>query len=207
MARQKDYDYFASMAKMADTAYAAAKENHELFQGYDPAELPEKLKVITALESQGDDLKHDILQNLAKDFLPPLEVEDIIQLSERMDDVIDALEDIALTLYTFNIVAIRRDVTAIVEIIFQCGTLLKALLKEFKSYKKSIRLKELVIEINRHENEADKLYLYAMKKLLTEETDPVEIIRWQRMYDSLETCCDSFEDVADLIENIVMKNT
>lgn|GEM_PF-2838652 len=49
--------------------------------------------------------------------------------------------------------------------------------------------------------------MYAMKKLLTEETDAVEIIRWQRMYDCLETCCDSYEDVADVIENIVMKNT
>lgn len=207
MARQKDYDYFSSMARLADTAYAAAEENHALFRQYDPAVLPDKLKVITALESEGDDLKHEIMLNLARDFLPPLEVEDIIQLSELMDDVIDTLEDIALTLYSFNIVSIRKDVMEIVEIIYKCSASLKALLQEFKNYKKSSRLKELVIEINGYENEADKLYLYAMKKLLTEETDAVEIIRWQRMYDCLETCCDSFEDVADTIENIVMKNT
>lgn len=207
MSRKKDYNYYDAFYRLSETAYKAAAHNHETIKNFPPKDMAARLDEMHEIEHEGDEIRHDIMTNLAKEFLPPIDLEDITELSGLLDDVVDYLEDILLTLFSFNVSAIKSEAAEFTVIILKSATAMRALMKEFKNFKKSSELKKLIIEINQYENDGDKLYVEAMNKLFSEETDAIEVIKWTRMYDDLEECCDTFEQVADAVENIVMKNT
>lgn len=207
MARKQNYDYYSVFVTLAEYSCQAAGLAHEVLHNFNPKELPNKLEEIHCIEHAADEKKHEMMQALAKEFLPPIEVEDIAQLAHLIDNVTDYVEDILIKLYAYNIQSIRPEAFEFSEIITKCCAMLPKVMQEFKHFRKSTKLHKYTIEINDLEGEADDLYTKAMHDLHANSKDPIEVLTWSRMLDCLERCCDATENVADSIENIVMKNS
>lgn len=207
MAKKENDFYFDTFAKGIFYASDAAALLQSCFENFNASNMKEQIDKMHGIEHAADGVKHEMMQRLVKEFLPPIEREDIVELSHTIDDVTDAIEDVLLGMYIFNIVKLRPDVKEIVDLISRCCASLKEMAVELHNFRKSSVLRDKIIEINGLEEEGDRLYTAAMRRLYTEEKDPVAILAWTTMYDRMEKCCDGCEHVADMVEQIIMKNS
>ena len=106
----------------------------------------------------------------------------------------------------YNIKTIRDEAFEFVKIIKSSTDTMKQMMDEFPNFRKSSSIHKYIVEINDKEEEGDRLYTAAMRRLYIESDDPVEIVVWTQVFQCLEDCCDACEDVADIVESIIMKN-
>ncbi len=206
MAKKKDNYYFDTFTKGIFYSNDAAKLLKECLSNYNPAGLHAQIEKMHKIEHAADDLKHEMMEQLMKEFLPPIEREDIVALAHTIDNVTDCIEDVLLRMYMFNIQSLKPEVMTFTDVILRCCDALKEMALELHNFKKPAILKERIIEINHLEEDGDRLYTEAMRRLYTEEKDPVAITAWTTMFERFEKCCDCCEDVADMVEQIIMKN-
>lgn len=205
--KKKDYNYFEAFEKNASYAVASSELLLNTIKAYPPADMDAKVKEMHNIEHSADLEKHGMMEFLLKDFLPPLEREDIISLSQKIDDVTDAVEDVMIHLNIYNVQKITKELEDFAQLVNECCITMEKTLTEFKTFKKSKNLRSMLVEINRLEEEGDGLYALGTKKLFVECKDPIEIMTMTGIIDCFEKCCDAIEDVADDIESIVLKNT
>ncbi|HEY0160010.1 MAG TPA: DUF47 family protein [Thermoanaerobaculia bacterium] len=195
---EKFYDDFKSMA---DELRRGARLL-EAMLAVDPP-IADKAHEIKEVEHKCDFLTHEIIQRLNKTFVTPIDREDIHELARTLDDVMDAIDNAASLIPLYKIDKIRpgaRELTRI--IIQQCDEIRTAV--EALEQRKGVL--ERAIEINRLENEADRIHKNAISQLFDEETNPITILKWKEIYDLLEEATDACEDVANLLENVVVKH-
>ena len=195
---EKFYDDFKSMA---DELRRGARLL-EAMLAVDPP-IADKAHEIKEVEHKCDFLTHEIIQRLNKTFVTPIDREDIHELARTLDDVMDAIDNAASLIPLYKIDRIRpgaRELTRI--IIQQCDEIRTAV--EALEQRKGVL--ERAIEINRLENEADRIHKNAISQLFDEETNPIVILKWKEIYDLLEEATDACEDVANLLENVVVKH-
>ena len=201
---KKGYDYFDEFVKLLGYSAQAAKILDDSLRAYDEERLRSMIMEIHGVEHAADLEKHDMIHRLAREFITPIEREDIILLSQNIDEVTDKIEDVMLRLYYNNIQSIRPDSLELVSIVVKSCDMVKLMLKEFASFRHSKSLRDHIIAINTLE---DQVFVTSMRELHTTCTDPVEIICWREVYFYLEKCTDACEHVADVVEQIVMKNS
>ncbi len=206
MAKKSNNYYFDSFEKGVAYACDAAALLSACYENYDPAHLRERMEEMHTIEHTADGVKHEMMTQLLKEFLPPIEREDIMELSHTIDEVTDAIEDVLMRMYMFNITDLRSEAKEFTAVIVNCCAALKDMVAELPNFRKSTTLREKVVAINGLEEQGDRLYTLAMRRLYTEEKDPVTVIAWTAMFDRLEKCCDCCEHVADVVERVVMKN-
>lgn len=207
MANRKGNNYFEMMAELVTYSSEAASLLNEILMDFDAAQLENKLEKMHEIEHTADLKKHDMMNKLVKEFITPIERGDIIELSHQIDNVTDAVEDVLVRLYMFNITELRPEALEFCNIIIESCTKLKKLMDEFHNYKKSTVIHDLIIDINALEEEGDRLYTRSMRNLFTTSTNPVEIITWKDNFYFFEKCCDACESVADVVECVIMKNS
>lgn len=207
MKRKQSFNYFEAFVKLSEYSLSSAEILHNTLLNFEPDKLSQRVKEMHEIEHSADLAKHVIINNLVKEFLPPIEREDIISLSQEIDDVTDSVEDVLLFISMFNIKALRPEVLRFTELISICCKSMYDALVEFQNFKNSKTLHEKIIEINRLEEEGDGLYFDMMQNLFASSNDPIELMTWSEIIHRLERCCDNCEDVADIIEQIVMKNS
>ena len=208
MARKQEFNYFDAFIQAADYSMQAADILYQTLESYDPDAVQERMKEIHVAEHDADIAKHDLNRALARAFITPIEREDILLLSQALDDVTDAIEDVLIRLYMFNVLSIREDALSFADIIKQCCAAMKVTMNEFRNFRKSTSINESIVEINRLEGEGDSLYTKAVRKLyLTSRDDAVTLMIWREIYDRMEKCCDACEHVANAVEGVVMNNT
>lgn len=188
-------------------ACEAAKMLHSDMQDFDPDKLPQRIEEMHEVEHSADLAKHDMLEKLLKEFITSIDREDILELATVIDDVTDNLEEVLLRMYMYNIRTLREEALQFGEIIIKCCDEMKVMMEEFPNFRKSKTIKDSIIEINRLEEEGDRLFTKAMHALYAGSTDPVEIMAWMRLYDQLEHCCDACEEVADVVEMVILTNS
>lgn len=207
MARKRDMDYFDGFVSLVNYSCEAAAFLENIVEHYDPGCLNEKMKEVHAIEHQADIEKHLMMQKLAKEFITPIEREDIMSMAHEIDNVTDAIEDVVMQMYMFNIRSIRKEAEAMTRIIINCCDALRSALKEFHNFRKSESIHKLIIEVNRLEEEGDRTYTEAVRQLYQEKTDVLEIMGWTKIFGCMEKCCDVCENVSDVIESVIMKNS
>ena len=205
--KKTSYSYFAFFCEMIDCACQASTALNNMFSDYQPKNLRQEADVIHEIEHAADLKKHDMMSQLLREFLPPIDREDIVNISHVLDEIVDLIEEVVLSLYMNDIRKCRPDVQPMVALIAKQCEELRKLMAEFENYKKSDKLMESIIVINTLEEEGDRLYLEAMRNLKLTCSDPFEMIAWRDIYSSLEDCSDACEKVADAVEEVVMKNT
>jgi predicted phosphate transport protein (TIGR00153 family) len=195
---EKFYDDFRSMA---DELRRGARLLESMF-AVDPP-IADKAHEIKEVEHKCDFLTHEIIQRLNKTFVTPIDREDIHELARTLDDVMDAIDNAASLIPLYKIDKVRpgaRELTRI--IIQQCDEIRVAV----EALEKRTGVLERAIEINRLENEADRIHKQAISQLFDEEPNPIVVLKWKELYDLLEEATDACEDVANLLENVVVKH-
>ena len=204
MAKKSDNYYFENFIQCVECGCQAAKMLEENLANFDVSRLSENLDELHKIEHDADKKKHEMMAVLVKAFITPIEREDIILLSQSIDEVTDQIEDVLIRIYINNVHTIRPEALQFTKVIIRCCKVLKEIMEEFANFKKSKTLHGLIIEINALEEEGDRLFIDSMRRLHTEVTDPLEIIAWREIYNFLEKCCDACEHV---VESVIMKNT
>ena len=207
MKNNKDYNYFEAFINLSKFSLNSAEILNKTLREFEVKDIEEKIREMHNIEHSADIAKHDMLNRLVKEFLPPIEREDIISLSQKIDDVTDAIEDVLMCIDIFNVQTIRPEILKFTEMIMDCCKSMDVALVEFQNFKRSKKLHAEIIEINRLEEEGDALYVNGVRNLYKTTKDPVELMVWTEIFRRLEKCCDNCEDVANDIENIVMKNS
>ena len=207
MARKQDAYYFDNFIACAEESCQAASLLRKVLGDFKPQELEKYLEEIHEIEHRADGKKHEMLDRLAKEFIPPIEREDIVELSQHIDTVTDKVEDVLLRIYMGNVQEIEPGALKMTDVVIRCCQAVKEMLVEFKDFKRSKNLKNLIIRINDLEEESDKLFMQNVRDLYTESEDPIRIIAWRDIYIYLERCADACEHVADVVESVVMKNS
>ena len=195
---EKFYDDFVAMAEQIRVG---AKLLNEMFATDPP--LMEKAREIKEVEHKCDFLTHELIQRLNKTFVTPIDREDIHNMARSLDDVMDAIDDAASLIPTYRITKVRhgaRELAALV--LLQADQLQPAL----GALEKRSGVMDYAVEINRLENEADRIYQRSIGELFDEESDPIMVIKWKEIFGMLEQATDAAEDVANLLENIVVKH-
>ena len=193
--------FFDLFVEDAANVLAAARMLDAMLRSYD--DLPRRNDELREAEHRGDEISHDIGRRLESTFVTPFDREDIHSLISGLDDVIDFIEEIGDTFVLYRIdapTALAVQQSAI--IVKQCELLHEALLnlRGFNG------LDRYWIEVHRLENEGDQLVRKAIAGLFEGEPDPIEIIKWKKIYNLLESAVDASEDVANIIERIVVKH-
>ena len=207
MAKKSDNYYFENFIQCVECGCQAAMMLEENLANFDVNRLSENLDELHKIEHDADKKKHEMMGVLVKAFITPIEREDIILLSQCIDEVTDQIEDVLIRIYINNVHTIRPEALQFTKVIIRCCKVLKEIMEEFANFKKSKTLHGLIIEINALEEAGDRLFIDSMRRLHTEVTDPLEIIAWREIYNFLEKCCDACEHVADAVESVIMKNT
>ena len=195
---ERFYDDFTAMA--VQIRHAA-----ELLDGMLAPDKPvwDKADEIREIEHKCDFITHEILQRLNRTFVTPLDREDIHELARSLDDVMDAIDASATILKLYHIDSVRPGARELAHLILASA---EQLVKATQALEKRKGLAECAVEINRLENEADRAHQAAVQALFQDERDAVVIIKWKEIFDFLEQATDRCEDVANVLEGVVVKH-
>jgi predicted phosphate transport protein (TIGR00153 family) len=163
----------------------------------------DKADQIKEVEHKCDFITHEIIQRLHRTFVTPLDREDIHNLARSLDDVMDAIDASASVVRLYSIEHVRPDARELARIIKASAD---EMVKALKALERRNGVEETAVEINRLENEADRIHQTAVRRLFQEERDPIEIMKWKEILDFLEESTDRCEDVANVVEGIVVKH-
>lgn len=205
--RIKDFDYFAYFCKCADYICKAADYLEESIENFDHDTVFDRVTAMHHIENEADLTKHEMTKALMHEFLPPIEREDIVELSVKLDDVIDAVEDVIRRVYMFDIKEMRADILEFTRLIVKAAYGVRDTLAEFKNFKSSKTIKENIVSVNTIESEGDSLHAKMYHELFRDGTDTRDIIIWSKIFDELEDCLDSCEEAVDVVELVIMKNS
>ena len=197
----KDNQFFDLFSQMADEIRKAATMLEQLLAS-DPPDLS-KVDLIKDAEHRCDALTHDTIQRLHRTFVTPFDREDLYALATSLDDVMDAIDHAATLVRLYKIEHIRPGARELAHTVSGSAERLHAALDALAK-KKPVH--PHAVEINRLENEADRAYQEAVRRLFETETDPVTIIKWKELYDVLEVITDRCEDAANVIEGVMVKH-
>lgn len=200
----KEGKFFDLFNEHAEFCVKGAKEMVALMTNFDDLEL--RVHAIERIEKQGDKVTHATLDALHKTFITPLDRDDIHKLITRMDDILDLLEDAAQTISLYDIKAITPEAKRLAELCLACTEKVKAAVGLLHNMDNSRQILDICEEIDRLESDADHVMRAAMSKLFREEPDVRNLIKLKAIYELLETVTDRCEDVANIIEGIIVEN-
>lgn len=207
MARKKDESYFDTFVELVSYSCKAATLLNDIMNNFDTESLPQKMEEMHAIEHSGDEARHKMIKRLVREFITPIEREDIMAMANTIDTVTDTIEDVLMRMYMYDIKSVSEHALKMTDVIVKCCDSLKVALAEFHNFRKSKNLHGLVVEINRLEEVGDVLYTEATRNLYVTCNDYKELVAWDTTYHYLEKCCDACEDVANAIESVIMKNS
>jgi len=166
--------------------------------------VPDYARRIEELEGQADRIIHELVAKLSRTFITPLDPEDIHRLSTALDDVIDGIEDCAHRLAAHGLDPIPPAAVRLCELVYESATQIQ---QAVAALEKNGEVNAHWIEINRLENEADHVYRDAVADLLHHQTNVILLIKQKELFEYLEETMDRTEDVADVLQNVVVKNS
>ncbi len=207
MSRKNDAFYFDSFDASAEHACRAVQLLRDVMHDYDPEKLSTQMEAMHAIEQDADEIRHQLVDELVTAFMTPIDREDISLLSDCLDDVVDEIEGVLHRLYYDNVLDMRADALDMLDKVVEETEKMRDLVSELRRFKRSKTLRERVFTVNRIEQETDTMFVKALRSLHTTCSDPMQTLAWHEVYTQLEECADACEKVADVVDNIVMKNS
>lgn len=206
MKKKKEDFYYKNLCSCVEYSHMAAIALKDTLENYEKESLKEKLDAMHELEQKADAKKHKMMKALSQAFITPIEREDLIALSNYLDDITDAVEEVLLQIYMCNVDRIRRDMHPMAELLTECIRALGDVLQELKDFKHSRVIEEYIIRVNDLEEKGDALYVENMHRL-HQETDLRVVMIWRDIYECMENCMDTCEHAADIVTTVMMKNS
>ncbi|MEA2473191.1 MAG: uncharacterized protein QOE06_1106 [Thermoleophilaceae bacterium] len=198
----KDRQYFDLFEEAAGNIVRSADLLDEMLRNF-PDRREELTREILICEQQGDRITHDIIRRLNETFVTPIDREDILALASSLDDMVDYIEEAADYLGLYKIEAPMEQSQRLAEVLVQCARQLAEAMPRLRKFED---ISHYTVEVNRLENDGDRITREAMASLFEGGIDPMVVIRWKDIYDRLENAIDAAERVAYLLEGITIKN-
>ena len=207
MKKKEKYSYFEEFIKIAEHIEESSNKLKELMNDYNEENLDKSIEEIHKLEHSSDRIVHKMRKFLIKDFLPPLEREDIAVIVNKLDDIEDGIDEIAIDFKIINIEYIKQDTLEIIDILVKATTAVKGIFEKLSDLKHPELVEEKLVIVNRLEEQGDRVYEKIISNLYKEEKDPIELIKWVNIYKGFEETIDSCEQISDCIQDVIMKNS
>ena len=199
----KEEQYFSFFSQMTSYIYDAARVLVEMLGDKD-GDYADYLKRIKSIEHECDDLTHSISTKLNKSFITPFDREDIYLLSGALDDVVDLIDDAARAMVMYDVRESTAHARHFADVIQRMAIQLHEIVSMLA---KPNGISPRLVELHRLENEGDEIYHTAIAELFHNATDPLDVIRWKDIYEKLEAAVDRCENVANIIESVIIKHT
>jgi len=193
--------FFEMFGEAARNLHQGAKALDEMLRDFRGS--ADQWRAVEEYEHEGDKITHRIIQTLHQSSMTPGDREDIHKLTATLDDVLDLIEGAAFRMAMYKVARPTPEAMRLSAIIVRCT---EQIVLGVSALPDVARIQPHCIEINRLENEADRMHLEAVRRLLEEETDAILVFKWKEILDRLEDATDRCEDVADVIEGVVLKN-
>lgn len=197
----KFYDLFD---RSANFLVETAREFHELIDKFD--DVDRRVKAIKALEHQADEVTHEAMELLHSSFITPFDRGDIRRVIIRLDDVVDFIDDATSRIVLYEIREIFPPVRALTSTLHEAATATRNTVTELRKLHKTNEILRRCVEIKRLETAGDKNHHEALAALFRSGMDPLSVIKWKEIVEDLESALDRCEDVANLVEGIVLEN-
>jgi predicted phosphate transport protein (TIGR00153 family) len=202
----KDKNFFKLFAQSSANLVDISKTFSEMVNA--PYERRQELiKKIGDLEHVGDDITHRIFTELSTNFITPFDREDISYLASSLDDIVDYIDGSAKRMHTYKIEETSDAMKRLSEIIENSAKEIDIAITNMKEMGNSVRVREAIVRINSLENHADDVFDAAIADLFDNEKDAVKIMKIKEILSNMETATDKCEDVANVIETIIVKNS
>jgi predicted phosphate transport protein (TIGR00153 family) len=199
----REEQYFTLFAQMTSYINDAAKTLVEMMSQRD-GDYQEYVQRIKSIEHACDDLTHSVATRLNKSFITPFDREDIYMMSKALDDVVDLIDGAARAVVMYDIHETTEAAKQLAGIIQRMAVQLNDVVS---SLQKPKGVTERLVELHRLENEGDDIYQRAVGALFHENRDPLEVIKWKDVYEKLEAAIDRSENVANIIEGVIIKHS
>lgn len=204
---KKTNEYFLLIEQQAAICVEAAALLENILTEYSAAGMAVRRVEMHAVERRADGICHDIRNRLSAAFITPIDQEDILHLAQLLDDVTDALDEVALECYMFRLAELPAGAPAFAGLTHRCvGKLCEAAI-ELRNFRSSGRLRALLAEVNTLEEQADDAYATAIHDLFAEDAAPRTLIAGKAIFDCMEACCDLCGHAADVMDQIIIKST
>ena len=200
----RDTKFYDLFEQSTANLVIAAEKLVDLFDNYEDVEA--KAKQLKALEHQGDTITHEIIQRVDRTFVTPIDREDIALLAHTLDSVMDFIEAAGRTAFLYRVAQPTERARQLAAIVAKMAYALNDVLPCLRHRNQFKRILEQCVEINSLENEADDVHHAAMAELFDSDKDASEIIKWRELYQHMEDATDQGEDVANILEGIVLKH-
>ena len=172
-----------------------------------PGDLESQAARISQIENECDEITHAVVESLHRTFITPIDRNDIYTLIGKMDDIMDLVEAAADRMSLYEIHTVNRELGDLARCLVTSAEHVLGAVSGIRDLQHPNGILEHCIEINRLENVADKILRGALARLFREERDPIAVIKWKELYETLESATDRCEDVANIIEGVVLENT
>lgn len=199
----KESNFFDLFEKQVGYAVEAASYFKELVSKNDIDE--KSLENMHRLEHEGDEVTHEIFERLNKTFITPFDREDIHALAKELDDIVDMLYTIVNRLKVYNVLGGNKNLMEFASVIDESVRAVECAIKGLRNMKHSKSVSDSCVEVNRLENVGDSMRDAMLAKLFETEKDPITLIKWKEIYQDAETVLDICEDVAHIVQNILVK--
>lgn len=196
------FDYFEQHCQLIQKG---CQELHSLVS--DQTDIAGKVNRIREIERECDEVAHRCIEAIHKTFITPIDRTDIHRLIRRMDDIIDAIDAATSRIGMYEITEMRPDAGQLSSVLMQATAEMELALRGLRNMKNAATTKEKCVRIYHLENEGDVILRSSLAKLFKEEQNPILIIKWKEIYQRLERAIDRCEDVANIIEGIVIEAT
>ena len=198
----RDREFFDLFEEAGGNIERATSLLAEMLRDY--PERNELAREILIAEQDGDRITHDIIRRLNETFVTPIDREDIYALASHLDDVVDYTEEVADYLGLYKIEAPMSQAQELATVLHQCGRQIALAMPRLRGFKD---ISHYTVELNRLENDGDRITREAIASLFDTGIDPMVVIRWKDIFERLEEAIDSAESVANILEGIVIKNS
>ena len=172
-----------------------------------PGNMERRAERVKQIEHECDEITHAVVEALHKTFITPIDRNDIYRLITKMDDIMDLVEAAADRLALYDIPTMTKEVAELARCLVDSAEHVLGAVSSIRDLGKPNGILQHCIEINRLENVADGLLRGALARLFREEKDPIAVIKWKEIYETLEAATDRCEDVANIIEGVVLENS
>ncbi|HEX2954246.1 MAG TPA: DUF47 family protein [Bacillota bacterium] len=202
---ERDSRFFHLFEETANNLSQAAKVLLDLT--HSPQEKESLTHELETLEHRGDELTHDIIAELNRAFITPIDREDIFLIAKEMDNILDAMEATAHRFVMFSIDESTEASQHLAKLIVAATAELTIIMQGLRKPKLIATDNKSVVEINRLENEGDQIYRRKVTELFSGKYPTIEVVKWRELYDHFENTLDALEDVANIVEGIAMKHS
>ncbi len=205
--KTKRNNYFLMLYDLTDYCVKSSEFLSKSIRDLNTDNIKEKVEDAHKIEHSADVAQHELITKLSKEFLTPIEREDIVLLAQNIDNVTDRVESVFLHFYMYSVDEVMPVTFEFCDLIYKSCLALKELMDEFQHFRKSDKINDIIIKLNDLESEGDTLYTETVHKLYSEEHDAIHVIKWTNILSHFEKCLDSCETVAGIVKRVIMANS